>query len=207
MFLDAVHDIYLFQHITKPTRYRANTTANTLDLVFTNEEGMVDGIEYLPAIGSSDHVCLRFNLLYYSSYSQVSRPKYNLYQANFDTVRQLLQEIDWDDNLSPLDIHSALQFFATKFTSMIKECIPLYLSRKKKNIYATHKVFYLRNKKHKLWNKYMCSNSSIDFQHCSQVRNKFHKLTRTLCTNYENKLVSNVKSNPRQFWRYMLILN
>ena len=144
MFLDAVHDICLFQHITKPTCYRANTTANTLDLVFTNEEGMVDGIKYSPAIGSSDHVCLQFNLLCYSSYNQVSRPKYNLYQANFDTIRQLLQEIDWDDNLY-----------------------------------------------------------SIDFQHCSQVRNKLHKLTRTLCTNYENKLVSNVKSNPRQFWSYV----
>ena len=39
--LDAVHGNCLFQHITKPTRYRTNTTANTLDLVFTNKEGMV----------------------------------------------------------------------------------------------------------------------------------------------------------------------
>ena len=55
----------------------------------------------------------------------------------------------------------------------------------------------------------MCSNSSTDFQHYSQVRNKLRKLTRTLHTiySYENKLVSNVKSNPREFWRYMLFLN
>ena len=79
MFLDAVHDDCFFQHITKPTRYRANTTASTLDLMFTKEEGMVDSIEYLPAIASSDHVCLQFNLLCYSSYSQLSRTKYNLY--------------------------------------------------------------------------------------------------------------------------------
>ena len=100
---------------------------------------MVDGIEYLPAISSSDHVYLQFNLLCYSSYSQVSRPKYNLYQADFNTMRQLLQDIDWDDNLSPLDIHSAWQYFATKFTIVINGCIPLYLSTKKKNIYATHR--------------------------------------------------------------------
>ena len=50
-----------------------------------------------------------------------------------------------------------------------------------KNIYATHEVFYLRNKKHKLWNKYICSNSSIDLQYFySQIRNKLHKLVRTL---------------------------
>ena len=70
MCLVAVHDNHLFQYITKPTCYRANTTANTLDLVCTNEEGMVNVIEYLPAIGSSDHVCLRFTLLCYSSYSR-----------------------------------------------------------------------------------------------------------------------------------------
>ena len=42
MCLVAVHDNRLFQHITKPTCYRANTTANTLNLVCTNEEGMVN---------------------------------------------------------------------------------------------------------------------------------------------------------------------
>ena len=118
-----------------------------------------------------------------------------------EAVASVRKLIGMPDNLSPLDIHSAWQCFATKFTNIINECIPLYHSRKKKTIYATHKVFYLRNKKCKLWNKYMCSNSSIDFQHYSQVRNKLRKLTRTLHTNYENKLVSNVKSNPRQFWR------
>ena len=47
----------------------------------------------------------------------------------------------------------------------------------------------------------MCSNCSIDFQRYSQVRNKLRKLTRTLHTiaNYENKLVSNVKSNDYDY--------
>ena len=45
----------------------------------------------------------------------------------------------------------------------------------------------------------MCSNFSIDFQRYSQVRNKLRKLTRTLHTNYENKLVSNVKSNDYDY--------
>ena len=57
-FLDAVHDSYLFQHVTTPTHYRLNTTANILDLVLTNEEAMINIIQYLPGIGSSDHVCL-----------------------------------------------------------------------------------------------------------------------------------------------------
>ena len=58
MFLDTIHDHCLFQHITEPTHYRPITVANTLDLIFTNEDGMINSVEYLPGIGSSDHVCL-----------------------------------------------------------------------------------------------------------------------------------------------------
>ena len=67
----------------------------------------------------------------------------------------------------------------------------------------TCRVFSLRNRKHKLWNKYIRSKSDTDFQHYCKVRNELRNLTRTLRINYENKLVSNVKINPRQFWKYV----
>ena len=203
MFLDTIHDHCLFQHITEPTHYRPNIVANTLDLVFTNEDGMINSVEYLPGIGSSDHVCLRFSLLCYSNYTQVCRPKYNLNRADFDRMRQLLQDVNWEDTLNPLDIHSAWQFFASKFTDVVNRCIPLCINRKKKNIYVTCRVFSLRNRKHKLWNKYIRSKSDTDFQHYCKVRNELRNLTRILRINYENKLVSNVKINPRQFWKYV----
>ena len=118
-------------------------------------------------------------------------------------MRQLLQDVNWKDTLNPLDIHSAWQFFASKFTDVVNRCIPLCINRKKKNIYVTCRVFSLRNRKHKLWNKYIRSKSDTDFQHYCKVRNELHNLTRTLRINYENKLVSNVKINPRQFWKYV----
>ena len=55
----------------------------------------------------------------------------------------------------------------------------------------------------KLWNKYIRSKSDTDFQHYCQVRNELRNLTRTLCINYENKLVTNAKINSRQFWKYL----
>ena len=199
MFLDTIHDQCLLQHITKPTHYRPNTVANILDLELTNEDGMINNVKYLRGIGCSDHVCLWFSLLCYSNYSRVSRPKYNLNQANFDKMRQLLQDIHWEDTLNLLDIHSSWQLFADKFTHIVNECIPICINRAKKNIYATSRVFSLRNRKHKLWNKYTCSKSNTDFQHYCRVRNELRNLTRTLHINYENKLISSAKTNPRQF--------
>jgi len=161
LFLDAVNSCCLFQHVTEPTHYRFNTTANTLDLVFTNEDGMINNIEYLPGIGASDHVCLQFNFTCYSSPAPTSRPKYNLNQANFDRMmRELLQNADWNDSLATLDICSAWKLFSDKFTDIINECIPKFVPRRRKKIFLTSRALSLRNKKSKLWCKYKQSNST-----------------------------------------------
>ena len=51
LIIEAVRDSYLHQHINKPTRARRNHTSHILDLVFTNEEGMVSGVEHHSPIG------------------------------------------------------------------------------------------------------------------------------------------------------------
>ena len=44
-----VQDNFLTQHVKKPTRYRHGQVPSTLDLILTNEEGMVQDLQYLPA--------------------------------------------------------------------------------------------------------------------------------------------------------------
>ena len=48
---------------------------------------MINTIIYLPGIGSSDPVCLQFNLLCYSTCTKTTLPRYNLRQANFDKMK------------------------------------------------------------------------------------------------------------------------
>ena len=43
-FLDTINDTFLFQHVLGNTRYRG-TQQSRLDLIFTNEEEMIDSIE------------------------------------------------------------------------------------------------------------------------------------------------------------------
>ena len=54
--IDACSDTFLHQHVLEPTRYRHGQHQNVLDLILTNEEDMIQNIEYLPSIGISDHV-------------------------------------------------------------------------------------------------------------------------------------------------------
>ena len=52
-FLNVVQDCLLFQHITCPTRYRDGVLPSVLDLVLSNEEGMISNLKYLPCLAVS----------------------------------------------------------------------------------------------------------------------------------------------------------
>ena len=42
IFLHSIQDSLLYQHVTQPTRHRLGESPNTLDLIITNEEGMIN---------------------------------------------------------------------------------------------------------------------------------------------------------------------
>ena len=62
LFLDAINDSYLYQHVSYPTRARLHQCPSILDLVFTNEDGMLSNLEYMAPLGKSDHSVLCFQL-------------------------------------------------------------------------------------------------------------------------------------------------
>ena len=74
-FLEVVDDYFLHQHVNFPTRFRHGNTARILDLIFTNEEGMVQNLTSAAGLGKSDHVILKFSVVGYSSQTQSAAPK------------------------------------------------------------------------------------------------------------------------------------
>ena len=44
--IENIRDNFVFQHITMPTRGRLCNKSNILDLIFTNEEGMIEDVTY-----------------------------------------------------------------------------------------------------------------------------------------------------------------
>jgi len=54
-FIDTAQDQFIYQHVMEPTRFRGDATPHILVLVFTNNENMIENLNYLPGLGSSDH--------------------------------------------------------------------------------------------------------------------------------------------------------
>ena len=55
LFMEAIRDSFLVQRAVKPTHYRGDQTANVLDLVFDNEQEMIDTIRHEVPVGKNHH--------------------------------------------------------------------------------------------------------------------------------------------------------
>ena len=63
LFYDNINENLLVQHINVNTRHKLGNSPSRLDLVFTNEEDMVEDIKCLAPLGKSDHIGLSFKLV------------------------------------------------------------------------------------------------------------------------------------------------
>ena len=91
-FIETLQECYLYQHVTKPT-------PNLLDFIFISEEGMVQDLNYLPPLGESDHVCLRFNVLQ-TQRTNAKPPVHNVFKTNYDAVKEDLDNYNWQELLN-----------------------------------------------------------------------------------------------------------
>ena len=103
-FLNCIGDNYLHQHVTEPTRWRGNDQPNILDLIITNEEDMISCIDYQCPIGKSDHAILVFDFECYAEENIEVFTKKKYHKANYDKMKEYVNNINWDELLKDKDI-------------------------------------------------------------------------------------------------------
>ena len=74
-FIETIHDCFLYQHVSLPTRCRGTDQPSTIDLVLTNEEQQIRNLSHLPPLGKSDHCILSLEFICEIDEHQVL-PKY-----------------------------------------------------------------------------------------------------------------------------------
>ena len=201
-FLDVIQDCLLHQHVTRPTRFRDGEEPHLLDLLFTNEEGMVTALEYLPGLGKSDHIVLCFRLACYTSLPPTSTERLNLNRANWDKLNEGIARVNWE-HLTSLDVQTGYAFFNESLQRLMSLYIPKGRSSKmRKNIYMTSHALKLKKEKNKLWDKYASTRDPLALARFRVSRNRLRRLTRKLRRDFEHRLASGIKSNPKAFWRY-----
>ena len=70
--------------VAQPTSFREKQNDICLNLIFINEELMIDSLEYLPSLGASDHLVLLFNYVCYIPPDTTCPPKYNFSRVTME---------------------------------------------------------------------------------------------------------------------------
>ena len=158
--METLQDLFLKQHVTEPTRYRNGEEPSLLDLIITNEEGMIQNLSYHPALGDSDHCCLKFDLCCYAYHNKRKVDKVpNYYKANYETIKNRLMDINWYVLLNGT-LKDDYAIFVEQLDIATSGCIPNHISpRKKHNIYMTAEALRLKNKKTTL--EKICSHKKL----------------------------------------------
>lgn len=92
LFLETFGDRFLIQQVSKPTRMREHEIDSLLDLILTNEENIMEELQYLPPLGKSDNSVLDFNLILYSEDNVTVVDKRNYFKGDYDGIRSSLQK-------------------------------------------------------------------------------------------------------------------
>ena len=97
-FIEIMRDNFLFQHINQPTRGRGSDTPTTIDLLFTNEEGMASEVEILSPLGKSDHACISFRFNCYLDTRNTTYSKFMYDKGDYEAIREEMN-INWEVEL------------------------------------------------------------------------------------------------------------
>ena len=203
-FKEGIRDNFLFQHVTLPTRRRLENKLNTLDLVFTNEKGMVDDIVYESPLGKSDHSVLIIAFRCYAEIANHTRLKYYCNEGDYNGMKVKLDHTDWSEILGTSTINHQWLGFKEYIKNIEDEFIPHQLvsniNRHKGKVPLNKESV---KKKHILWKRYMETKEGKYYTEYCRARNQVRKLTRRIQKEFEMKLATEAKANPKAVWKYM----
>ena len=66
-FFDTTQELFLKQHVDFNTRFWEGNEPSMLDLIFTNEDYMIENLRSIATLGKSDHVGQLWTFITYSA--------------------------------------------------------------------------------------------------------------------------------------------
>ena len=153
-YLDLFNDLGLAQFINEPT----HSLGNTLDLLLCNNNQMITDVNVLPknTICNYDHFGIKFKVkLLCKRLKNQKRRIYNFKKADFKSINNDLNSINWGYRLNTRDIDKAVSNFECTFISICDRYIPkITLKSNFQPPWFDSELDGICKKKNKLLNKY-----------------------------------------------------
>ena len=122
-FIECLRDNYLAEHVNSFTRYREGQDPGCLDLILTEDDVIIENLQFGDKLGASDHVSITFNISCETDRKIVSQQRPNFYKANYQAIRDYLRLVTWDD-MSYMSSDESWNFFMSKINYCIEHFVP-----------------------------------------------------------------------------------
>ena len=204
-FLTTTNECLWHQHVNGPTRTRMGENPTTLDLVFTNEEGMIDTVQTASPLGKSDHCLLYFHFNCYTRRTENASLRYNYKKADKEKLRKRMKT-NWDEKLKDPDVDKQWTTIKNRLLDSQEESVPkcnANWSKAKGKIPLNDKAIKTIRRKHRAWQRYIETREESKRLEYVKLRNQVKKLTRSALLDIERDIAKSVKKDPKKFWAYV----
>lgn len=198
-FLKMTQDNFLIQHIDFATRDN-----NILDLVFSTEKNMVENVEVIGKLGSSDHDTLAFNINSYVEKSKNFNRIPDLRKANWFEINNGLRRINWENELENLSVEESWDKLKGVIENLSSQYIPIKKSRaRNKPLWLNTNIMRVIRKKGKLWKTYKDSKDYLDYLKYKRLERETKQEISKAKKDFEKNLTRDLKKNPKKFYAYI----
>ena len=115
LFYDNLNENLLVQHINVITRHKLGNSPSRLDLIFTNEEDMVEDIKCLAPLGKRDHIGLSFKLVT-TAIMKIKEHEANMlkyHTADYNKINLVFKMTQWDILFKLQPLQNMWRMFST----------------------------------------------------------------------------------------------
>ena len=188
----------------EPT-YMTSTSANILDLIFTDSPGFVTAAGTLPPLGTSKHA-----VVYCLCNRNVTREKpykreiWKYQDADRDGLNMAIGDFPFDDIL-PDDINQATEIWTHSILTMAREFIPCHniTVHPQDKPWINHNIKKLIKSRNAMYRRYKRTLRADHWDVYSRVKADLNVSISEAKNEYKKKLISklaDVRNNPKHFW-------
>ena len=194
LFAECLEDNFYEQFVKEPTR-----GGNILDLVITNEQGLMGELSVEAGLGSSDHGLVKWNIYVGVERREDSRESRDYKRADFDGMRAELRSVDWVGLLKG-DVEEDWTCFKDLLRDLERRFVPVRKSGgPRKAVWMTYKARKAVMNKRKVFAKH----KDGGHPRCVEANKRASREVRSAKFNYEKKLAENVKYDAKSFYAYV----
>ena len=212
LLLEAMKSSYLHQHVHQHTRVRGSDTPSTLDLILTNEEGMVSDLQVQAPLGASDHALITFKFHCYVDEAK-SKTVYKYDKGDYAAMISDLAETGWLEEVTAsapdLSVEELWAEIKCKLTQLRDVHVPTTevggnKAKFKGDFPLSREILSLiaeKKKAHRRWIQHTCREDAEIFRReYTRVRNKCTRAVRKAQRAYERDIALRSKKDNKAFW-------